>query len=63
MKNIKTLRGLQDELALLHAALVIGYGYDVLKERTPQAYRALHDLLLVNMKNVNARRPVPRGKR
>jgi hypothetical protein len=63
MRNIKTLRGLQDELAIAHAGLVLGPGYDLLKKFHPPSYRRLHALLLANVKNISARRSLPRGKR
>lgn len=41
MKVIQSLTALQEEIAVWHAALAIGGGYDLLKKTQPKLYKRM----------------------
>lgn len=51
----KTLEQLQRQLAICHARLVLGPGYELLEKYDPLTYRRLHAIALACTKVLNAR--------
>lgn len=55
MKTVKSLKKLQDEIAVWHAALVIGTGYDYLKRYQPRLYKRMHRVAMACLKEASKR--------
>lgn len=53
--NVQSTPGLQEEIALWHAALAIGGGYDWLEAHQPVLYRRMHKVARGCLDEVNAR--------